>query len=308
MNLDMLTPALACLIALAPAGQIEIVTRAPGVHARFDKKLKKLPKAMKRELVNLKKRSGEIQRLQDPQYNKKRTYRGVSLKRLVLGYKHGKDADLVLFKFANGMVIPWPHTKEALDKLDAFVAVAYKRDDGKWETELPNARRDDRFFNDPVPIKFRGHKLVSPSGFVPALNGAKLNPWRHVDTLERIELADRKAWEEQLRIEATQQPTSAAARRGKDIYLQRCVYCHGVRDVGGDLGPDFARPLAITEYRRPEDIRLKLKVHRMDAYGAGLKMPPQKDIRDDEISALIEFFNAVGKEKAKAPPYAPKGD
>ena len=43
----------------------------------------------------------------------------------------------------------------------------------------------------------------------------------------------------------------------------------------------------------------------MDAFNTGLRMPPQKDIRDDEINALIEFFNAVGKEKAKAPPYKP---
>jgi mono/diheme cytochrome c family protein len=89
---------------------------------------------------------------------------------------------------------------------------------------------------------------------------------------------------------------------GFKLFRERCIRCHAINREGGNLGPELNVPQSIVNYRPEEQIRAYIKNPLSFRYGA---MPPNPDLTEADLSALIAYFHAIGAEPhdpaAKAP-------
>jgi mono/diheme cytochrome c family protein len=91
-----------------------------------------------------------------------------------------------------------------------------------------------------------------------------------------------------------------AVQDGLEVFLRRCQYCHSVSDVGSSYGWDFLKPVPIHTFKKPEELTYHVKYAKMNAVQRGLRMPPQVDVEDTEIQALLKWVAALHKAKVKA--------
>jgi mono/diheme cytochrome c family protein len=80
---------------------------------------------------------------------------------------------------------------------------------------------------------------------------------------------------------------------GFKLFRERCIRCHAINREGGSLGPDLNVPQSIVHYRPEEQIRAYIKNPLSFRYGA---MPPNPDLSEADLSALIAYFHAIAAE------------
>lgn len=282
---------------------IEVWGRVAGDHSRGP------PGRDRRVIVDLAGCKREVRKGRDDQLDAERTYRGVRLA-TILAQAGPRKGDLLLFRFANGMVVPVPNEAAVLDKLDLFVGLEVKQPNGKWTSQLPPVAKRAEVTLDPRPLAFQGNKVVVKSGYLPGLfdeAGEGFSPWRFVDTLTGIEVASRAAWEAQFTAPTPEKMKPEIAdlvRRGRTVYLASCQYCHSNRDVGGSYGWDFVVPLPLHSLKEPKDLYNHVTVAKFDAVERGLMMPTQKDLTERDVAAVWAWNKMLSK-LPTLPPYEP---
>lgn len=247
--------------------------------------------------------SAKVKKIFDGQYQKEETYKVVRLLDILDLYKPTvAGSDLLLLHFQNGMIIPLPldDTTGFRDKI--YVATAIKVEKS-WTSEFPAVTRNDPVLRDPRPLRFCGNKLVvvKPLSFRLAEQNRTLSqftPWRHVDSLVGVELADKRAYYEQFNI-----GKSAQASAGFQVFKNRCQFCHGVQRIGAELGWDYAGPIPAFEKRQPDSLFLHVKYEKVEQFRLGTIMPSQPDMQKDEANSLWLWLKDAAQNKTK--PYAP---
>lgn len=230
---------------------------------------------------------------QDVQYGRVETYRGVPLDTLIAQAGPEKKFDLVILHFKNGMAVPLPFRDAALMKaLSPLVAVAPK---------FPSLKKKGAPQRDSRPLEFEGNKLVVSALTHPMLPpGATedASPWRHVDSLVSLEFVVAARYYAQFTVKG-----SAEVKKGEQLFVARCQYCHGVKKVGASYGWDFVEPIPIVEHRKPGSLWLHIISREEDAPEQGLMMPAFKDVTKADAAALWKWLEAIAK--AGPSPYVP---
>ncbi len=237
----------------------------------------------------------------DSQYGKKNRYQAVSLFTLIGDDSASSDNDLLLLHFHNKMIIPiFRNDRMAANAILIATAIEV---DGKWTSEFPLVERDDPVYRDPRPIKFCGNKIIvsDPKGIKiaeQATSPKSFTPWRHIDSLTGVELANSSAYYRQFDVSTTPQGSE-----GFQVYKNRCQFCHGAQQVGAGLGWDYAGPIAAYAKRPPESLLLHVKYEKAQKFGLGIIMPSQPDITESEAKRLWIWLRDVATKKLK--PYSP---
>jgi mono/diheme cytochrome c family protein len=218
-------------------------------------------------------------------------YRGVPLSVLVASLKPAKVHDAVLLKFANGMQVPLPRDEKLWKELDPFIALEVERE-GVWTSAFPEIAKVGAEERDVRPLVFNGNKFVVNSVTHPAVpEEARLDgftPFAYVDTLVGVELINTSAREKSLRV-----ADDEAVQSGFKVFLGHCQFCHGVRTTGAKYGRDFASPSLASKDAR--ELLLHVRYRDRDAAEKGLMMPFFKDVKGDDVKALIAWLRAVEK-------------
>lgn len=286
--------ALGAVALLAPTsfaakGDIESIdlwTRARGQHA--DHAMTARPGLRSVSIAGLK---VTAQKLMDPQYGRVLEFRGINLADLTADHpwKQPKtpDPDTLLLHFANGMIIP-VNLRDASTR-EIWIARDL-RDGSGWSRKFPPRPKDsdEVGFSDPRPITFLGSKVIFAGG-LPNKGPGAFSPWRHCDTLVGIEGVELEAYQRQF----PKGPSDKSAR-GRDVFFARCQTCHGVRGVGASRW-DYVDPIPVYKRRQPEHLFNHVGYKKSDAAQRGLMMPPQKDVRPEEMVDLWHWLKAVAE-------------
>lgn len=244
-----------------------------------------VPAHRRLELSNL----HQVERGQlDVQYGKQMRFVGVPLSALLNelpGY-----GDLVVARFDNGMLVPLPND-EGLERLGAFVATAAFAD-GAFGP-LPPAYKLDAPERDVRPTHFSGNKLVVKDRWhpdVPAAALASFSPWVHVGSLVSLERTTRLEFDR-----AFPPGLTADEQRGRELFDQRCRFCHGARGVGATFGWDFVEPVPLHQYRDPESLFMHVRYRTSDAPERGYLMPPMPGFTAADANALWQWMRLLGE-------------
>ncbi len=231
----------------------------------------------------------------DAQYGVHHRYRGVTLQWLLHTGSVPGMVDLALLHFDNGMVVPLPfRDTTAMERLAPFIALEVWVDspgERVWSRDLPDISRKGEESEDWRPIRFQGGKFVVQTLWhpeVPEVTPRVFSPWQHVDRLAGVELAQSEAYRRQF-----QGSGSAAVANGYRTFLERCQFCHGVRQVGAHFGWDFAEPVPLHTYRDPHSLWFHAKYREMDATARGLMMPAFPDLGPTQAAALWAWMQAI---------------
>jgi len=228
----------------------------------------------------------------DIQYARDGHYRGVPLWTVIATLKEPRDADLVLLRFQNGMVIPLPRRDEKLwRELDPFIALELERD-GTWSRAFPEIRKTGAENRDVRPLIFAGkNKLVVGTLTHPDVpEAARLDgftPFALADSLAEVELATAATYW------APFQPAGASAevKKGFGVFKARCQFCHGVKGAGSRYGPELKAGLKDDAHA----LFLHVRYREREAPEKGLMMPFFKDVSGEDAKALFAWMKAVSK-------------
>lgn len=95
----------------------------------------------------------------------------------------------------------------------------------------------------------------------------------------------------------------ADAARGKEIFSQRCVMCHGAEGAGDGAAaagmPEGQKPRNLQEAKykyATDDAKMKEVINKGGA-GVGLSamMPAQPDLSDADLTSLVEHIHSLKK-------------
>lgn len=230
----------------------------------------------------------------DVQYRGTRVFRGLTLDKLIDAAKPGFGSDLVVLRFKNGMVVPFPFRKLALVKqLDAFVALELKVDRA-WTSSSPSIGKAGAEERDRRPIVFGANKLVVANGWHPSLpEGASpdASPWLYVDSLSSMEFTTSDVWNAQFLAKSD----DPQVKQGEKLFFGRCVFCHGVKKAGATWGWDFVVPVPLFQHRGPKSLWLHVKSRQADAPETGLMMPAFRDVTEADAAALWKWMEAIAR-------------
>ncbi len=287
LNLLLISPPL--LAADKDVMTLELWTRAPGAYENVTN-----PKKLNLQTFEM--THPVSAQLFDVQYEKNSEYQGNFLHEIVERYAPARPSDTILLHFDNRMVIPLPLDLVRKGSFEIFVAMALK--DGKTFTRnFPALAKPSERWRDPRPLVFQGNKLVVSKPWHPGFGKVKTSgflPWKMAGSLVGIEWIDAASYREQFAVDQ-----SPEVRKGQQVFLERCVYCHAVRQVGGRRGWDFVDPLPIFSKRSNETLHAQVKYTKLDALERGLMMPAQPDFTEDEATALWYWMRAAAKGKLK---------
>ncbi len=83
----------------------------------------------------------------------------------------------------------------------------------------------------------------------------------------------------------------AQAQRGFRLFVQNCVSCHSVNQVGGDIGPELNVPRNVTEYWSPT--HLAAFVAAPESYRLRSRMPNFSHLPQADRSAILAYLAAM---------------
>ena len=296
--LSLLTSALVCgsigffpnrAQAAADRFTIEVWTRGSGAYADIENPPKLKSKTLDvDQLVNAK--------LFDVQYQKEYEYRGSFLHEIIQRYEPARPSDMILLHFDNKMIVPLPLSIVKQGAFEMFLARMIK-DGGKFVSDFPKIAKPSDRWRDPRPLVFNGNKLVVSKAWHPGLK--KLTPegflpWKSAGSLVGIEWIDSQSYRGQFAFDPKPEVI-----RGQTVYMERCVFCHAVRQVGGRLGWDFVDPLPIFQKRTEQTLHSHVKYPKLDALERGLMMPTQPDFTDEDAAALWYWMRAAATHPLK---------
>jgi mono/diheme cytochrome c family protein len=139
-----------------------------------------------------------------------------------------------------------------------------------------------------------GPRKVSPApAYLAWPNGAggdletHPRPWQ----LERIDWVDPAALYPHARPSGV--ADDSAAMRGFRLFRERCIRCHAINREGGSVGPELNVPQSIVNYWPVAQIRAYVRNPLTFRYGA---MPPNPDLSDAQLDALIAYFETMAKQ------------
>jgi mono/diheme cytochrome c family protein len=93
-------------------------------------------------------------------------------------------------------------------------------------------------------------------------------------------------------------PTGLAADseawRGFRLFTAQCISCHAINGEGGRVGPDLNVPLSIVEYRPRDQIKAYIRDPQAFRYTT---MPPHPGLTDEDLDALVAYFEAMSERK-----------
>ena len=266
-----------------PVGdELEVWLRAPGLSSEGLRERRELKTVILSDLTQVE------QDLFDAQVGSTQVYRGINLADLVERLPRPDGVDTLNLHFANGMMIPVALDGEPLGQV--FIATAWKVGGG-FDDHFPDVPKKKRALPDPAPITFGRNKVVVPDGQhprVPKSAQPSFSPWFYVDTLTGLEWVASSRWERQFAPQG-----DVAVKRGQQVFLGRCQFCHGVGEVGATYGWDLVRPVPLYDYRRPDGLLTHVKVENAQALERGYRMPPQKDVERAEIQDLWAWMKAI---------------
>lgn len=239
--------------------------------------------------------------IRDVQYKKKYKYKGAYLNKLISYLPLKSSQDLILLHFKNGMIIPYFYQVHHITKvINPFIAFAYL--EGKtWKKKFPNVERYDPRYKDPLPVIFSDNKLVVETEWYPMhpMGGKSgFSPWTHMDTLVGLELANGRAYFKQFT------PSDAKYNGGFKVFISRCQYCHGIKNIGARYGWDFSGPIPIHKKRTVDTLKNHIKNKKANAFKLGIRMPHQKDVSSKEVDDLWHWMKHM-TERDKLPDYRP---
>jgi mono/diheme cytochrome c family protein len=135
----------------------------------------------------------------------------------------------------------------------------------------------------------RGKSALTPAPFFLVWGGEPVTrerPWPYqLVTIEVIDRSDR---------DATLAGDSAYAA-GRALFEGRCLSCHSINLVGGQLGPELNVPMNILEYRERD--QLAAFIRSPQSFRAASPMPPQSGLSDDELSAILDYLGGMADHK-----------
>lgn len=226
-----------------------------------------------------------VERL-DVQLGERRTFRGVPLVRLVRARAAPPGTDTVVLGFDNGMRVPVRLAD--LEALDALVALESRSGKEPFSTMFPEVKKKKTATPDPRPLRFLGNKLVLTSTTHPRVPPTtQASPWLYVDALTSIR------WVDGLRYEHDFGGLDQAVAAGREVFLTRCQWCHGVAGHGARYGWDFVRPVPLYEWRSARSLHAHVRFRNADAVERGYMMQPQLDATEAEISLLHAWMRAL---------------
>jgi mono/diheme cytochrome c family protein len=86
---------------------------------------------------------------------------------------------------------------------------------------------------------------------------------------------------------------SLVAESGRVAYDRRCAQCHGPHGAGSPTGPPLVHPIYRTAHHA--DVAFSLAVQRgvRAHHWRGADMPPQPDVRPDEVTAITRYIREL---------------
>lgn len=245
-------------------------------------------------------------KLFDAQYNKTRTYRGLTLRTLLKRYGMSKDVDMALLHFRNGMVVPVPvRLAKIQTPMPVFIATHWKQKKG-WTRSFPSTHhviaKKKKFTKKKklFPVVFGKHKVVSSTTNHPMIAPHLIKDmaiWRHVDTLARIELVQQAAYYKQFAVSK-----SRSHKRGLRVFRYSCQFCHGVRQNGASFGVDFTKPVSVHLYiNQPEHLRFHVRNRSSKAAKFGHLMPAITRLTARESRDVWNWMKGLWKKKTLSP-------
>lgn len=233
--------------------------------------------------------------LYDLQYGKSYDYTVVNLFEYISTLQPPSHVNTANLVFANGMIIPMPLNSSQGPLV--WLAWSYKdQPRGAARRSFPVVEKQSNVWRDPRPIRFTGNKVVvSNQHFFPRLEGEikdEFSPFKHADSLIRIELLDYREWNQQFIVSSL-----PAAIRGGQVFAERCQFCHGLSGRGASFGWDFVTPLPTFEQRGAQSLLYHVKYPRNNAIERGLMMPNQASISEQEAEDLWMWMREAAKNK-----------
>ncbi len=89
------------------------------------------------------------------------------------------------------------------------------------------------------------------------------------------------------------------ALQGFQLYEQRCIKCHSINKVGGNVGPELNFPKSITEYMEKEIIWQYTKDPRSFRYNSA--MHGTEDITREEFDLLYHYLTYMRGRRPQSP-------
>lgn len=140
----------------------------------------------------------------------------------------------------------------------------------------------------------QGGREVSPAPLYLVWPGAESGDPRYVWPYQ-IQTIEMKPFAEQYGA-SVPDGGDEAVRRGFEQMRVRCLTCHAVNLVGGDLGPELNVPMNVTEYWLPE--MLPRYIRNAPSFHARSKMPSFRDtLTDGDVADILAYLRFMAARK-----------